>query len=183
MAVDKIFKQQKGIEVPEGSTLGLFLGLVHLGVQKNEYEGVVNYVDQVLLKFELPDQVLEDGRPITLTKRERNSTSPKSNMLKFIKAINGSKNLENGIDFEEQLGKPVLLEIKHTAKGSPSIGSYMSAPESMKKNLKPLINEPTLLLDVEEISSKELEDMPEWLQKVINGRVRGNGDVNEESNY
>lgn len=183
MAVEKKFIPKKSVEIPEGTQVGLFAGLIHLGTQRNEYEGKVSYKDQVLLRFELPDIILEDGRPITITKRETNSGGAKSNMLKLVKALKGTKDLEDGVDYEELVGQPVMLEIAHTSKGNAKIDGYMPVPEFLKKTVKPLMTEPVLLFDVENISDKELEAMPDWLQKLINERVQDDKDFNEGTNY
>jgi len=183
MPVEKKFVERKGVEIPEGTQVGLFAGLIHLGTQRNEYEGKVSYKDQVLLRFELPDVTLEDGRPITITKRETNSAGAKSNMLKLVRALKGTKDLEDGVDYEELIGQPVMLEIAHTAKGNAKIDGYMPVPEFLKKTVKPLMTEPQLLFDVEQISDKELEAMPEWLRELINKRVQEGGDIDEGANY
>lgn len=183
MSVEKKFVPKKGVEIPEGPQVGLFAGLIHLGTQRNEYEGKVSYKDQVLLKFELPDVTMDDGRPVTLTKRETNSSGAKSNMLKLVRALKGTKNLDSGVDYEELVGLPVTLQIAHTSKGSAKIESYTPVPDVLKKTVKPLMTEPVLLFDVEAISDKELEAMPEWLSKLINERVTTDGDVDEGANY
>lgn len=183
MPVEKKFVPKKGVEIQEGTHVGLFAGLIHLGTQRNEYEGKVSYKDQVLLKFELPDTTMDDGRPVTISKRETNSGGAKSNMLKLVKALKGTKDLDDGVDYEELIGQPVMLEISHTNKGNASIKGYMPVPDFLKKTMKPLMVEPVLLFDVEQISDKELEAMPEWLQKLINERVQDGKDYNEETNY
>jgi len=183
MPVEKKFIPKKGIDIEEGSYIGLFAGLIHLGIQRNEYQGEVSYKDQVLLKFELPDILLEDGRPIIITKRETNSGGAKSNMLKLVKALSNSSDITNGVDYEELVGKPLMLDIKHSAKGSAKISGYMPVPKHLKAGIKPLMNEPVLLFDVEHISDKELETMPEWLRELINKRVQDEGNVEEGANY
>lgn len=184
MAIEKTFKPTKGVDIPEGTHVGLFAGLIHLGTQRSEYEGNVSYKDTVLVKFELQDVLMDDGRPVTITKRETNSSGAKSNLLKLVKAIKGSSNVADGVDFEDMVGLPVLLEITHSAKGNAKIKGYMSVPDILKKTVKPLMGNPVLLFDVEQISETELQDMPEWLQKVINERVQGdNKDVDDSVDF
>jgi hypothetical protein len=184
MSVAKVSKPKKGVDIEEGSHVGLFLGLVHLGVQKGEYEGLVSYKDQVLLMFELPDITLEDGRPINLTARVTHSLSKRATLLKVGKALNGGRDVKDGIDWEASIGKPVLLELKNNAKGTGvNIKGYMAVPDVMRKNLKPLINEPKLLLDVDAIGDKELEKLPEWVRKVINERVKEEGETDSSVDF
>lgn len=182
MAVDNKYKKKKFVEIPEGTHLALFQGLVHVGIHKNEYQGVVSHPDQVLLMFELPDITLDDGRAVTLTRRESNSFGQRSNLTKVVKALNNGKDDE--IAFSELIGKPLMLETKeNTKKTGVNITGYMSAPESLKRTVKPLMNKPILLLDVEKIGEKDLKELPEWIQKLINEREADNGEVEPEIDF
>ena len=184
MAVEKVAKPKHGINVPEGTHLGLFLGLVHLGIQKNDYEGTTTYKDQVLLKFELPEFIMENSLPVVVSKRETNSLSQKANMLKAVKALSGAKNIDDGVDFEDLIGQPVLLELKANAKKtSVSIASYTPVLSSMRKDIKPLINSPQLLFDVDNIGAKELKDQPEWIQTLINTRIKEDNVPDTNADY
>src|SRR5689334_1493487 len=98
MAVNKVFKQKEGFEVPEGAQLGLLLNVIHLGVQKNTFQGVTSYKDQVLLTFELPDLTMDDGRPVTQSTRVTNSQGKRSTLTKIVKALNGGKEVKEGVD-------------------------------------------------------------------------------------
>ena len=183
MAVDSKFVPKKGVEIPEGPQVALFAGLVHLGTQRNEYEGKVSYKDQVLFRFELPEVTLDDGRPVILTKRETNSAGAKSNVLKLVRALKGSKDIKDGVDYEEMIGAPLLLQVGHTAKGNAKIDAYTPIPSQMKNSIKPLMSDPMLFFDVETISDKDKEKMPEWLQKLINERVQDDSNFDEGANY
>lgn len=183
MAVNKKFKGDKGFVIEEGTHVGLFLGLVHLGIQRGEFEGVVSYKDQVLIKFELPDVLSDKGTPLTLSKRVTNSSHSKAELMKAVKALSGNSNVDEGVDFEELVGSPVMLEVGHSKSGGAKIVGYMPVPAALKKTIKPLMGEPVLLFDVEKISDKELEKMPEWLRKVINERSGNEPETNEDVNY
>ena len=185
MAVAKKFKVQAApVTIEEGTQIGIFIGLIHVGMQKSDFKGEISFKDQVLLKFELPDTLLSDGRPVTLIKRETNSIAKKSNLLKVIKALKGGKEVDE-VDFEELIGMPLMLDLKTNTKGTGvNITGYMAVPAGLKKNIKPQLNESTLLFDVETISAKELEVLPEWIQKLINERITGDiKAVDEDINY
>lgn len=190
MAVEKFSKitESKGIDIPEGTHPARFLSLVHLGVQKTEWQGKTNYKEQVLLRFELSEITLEDGRPVSLTKREnltllKSKQGKESNLLKLGKALNGGKDVKEGIDWEDSLGKPLFLEVSKTDKGSAKIEGYVAMPASLAKTLPPLVNEPSLLLDVDTVSEPEFKKLPEWVQKVMNERVNSEGEVDPGVNY
>ena len=170
MAVDKVFKPKSGVEVPEGPQLGLLLNVIHVGVQKNTYQGLTNYKDQVLVTFELPEVTTDEGKPLCQSTRVSNLSGPKSTLTKIVKALNGGKKIEDGIDFESLIGKPIQLTIGKTSGGNSKISEFSPVMGSIAKSAPKLVNEPKLLLDVDNIGDKELESLPEWIRKVINER-------------
>lgn len=177
MGVNKTLKLDKstgggGVKVPEGSHIGLFVGLVHLGTHKNEFKGVSSFKDQVFLQFELQDILNDKGLPIVFGKVETNSMKEKSNMLKFGKAIGA--NIDEGIDFEQLVGKPLLLNFAlNNAKTHVNIKSYSPLPALLRKEVKPLATTPRILMDVEAITEGQIKELPEWLQKKISQRIKG----------
>lgn len=171
MALDYKFVPTKGVNIPPGSHVGLLAEIIHLGVQRGEYEGVVSYKDKVLFTFELPDITLDDGRPVRMSKVETNSSSNRSNYLKLVKALTGKQDLSEGIELDKLIGSPVLLQVEDNKKGTGSnIKVYMAVPAVIRTNLKPLMSEPRLLLDVEKIGD-EIKKLPDWIQKMINSRI------------
>lgn len=185
MAISKIFKPGKGVDIPVGSQIAIVQSIIHLGTQRTEYEGNVSYKDQILFTFELPEFVLENGHSVTLSKTETNTSGIKGNLTKLLTAINGGKKLtDDGLDLEDAIGKPLMLTVGVTKTGNSKIEGYTSIHDNLKKTLKPLIGTPRLLLDVEEISAKELSELPEWVQKIINERIDTTGnDVDPDVDY
>lgn len=173
MAISKKLKLDKtgGVDIKPDSYIGLLLGVVHLGTQRNEYKGVVSHVDKLLVQFELQDVLNDNGEPIVYGKVERNSMKKQANLVKLATAF--GVNLEEGIDFEELVGKPVLLDI---AKGESSdkvgIRGYNKLPSVLKKEVKPLFNTPKLYLDVDEMTEGQMKELPEWVRKMINERIK-----------
>src|ERR1700676_1454752 len=130
MAIDKVSKPAKGIDIPAGTYVALFAGLVHIGTQKGEYQGQVNYNDQVVAYFELPEVLKNDGNPITLSARMNHKLGTgkgkKSTMLVLGEALNGGKDCKDGIDWEEQIGKPLMVVLEENSKGTGvNIKNYM----------------------------------------------------------
>jgi hypothetical protein len=174
MAISKKLKEDKsgGVDIPEGPTTALFLGIVHIGVQKNTYKGVTSYVDQALLQFELQDVLLPSGNPIVVSKIERNSLKKKANMLKFGEAMKA--NTEEGMDFDELVGKPLTLNMgKNEAGTRVVIKSYGQLHPGLKGTVKPLMGTPRVYLDVDQLTEAQVSELPEFVQKMINERVKG----------
>ncbi len=182
MAIESKFKvgEGSGVELEEGSYKARLLSIVHLGVQKGEFNGEVSYKDQLLAQFELVDELMPDGRPVVRGKRETNSMGKRANFTKLVQALGGD---EDGTDLSELLGEPLMLSIGKTATGNSKISSYSKMREKDKQGLAPLMGEPKLFLDVDQISDKELAAMPDWLRKIINERVKEEPEANDDVNY
>lgn len=160
-----------GIDIPVGQTIGLLLNIVHVGTQKNTYKGVTTLKDQVVFTFELQDELMDNSQPIKTSKVETNSMKSKANLVKLGKAMGA--NVTEGIDFEALVGKGVMLNMDHNeAKTRVVVKGYGVIPKKLIGEVKPLMGTPKVLLDVDEITDSQLKDLPEWIQKMINERVR-----------
>ncbi len=188
MAIEKVSRvnetgNKKGelVKIESGSNVGLFAGIVHLGLQRSEYQGKVSFKEKVLLRFELPDVVMEDGRPIVLSKTETFNLSSykgkESNLLKVSRILTQSVDLKEGINWEEVLGRGVLLELKKSETTAfTNIVGYSSLPKSLSQSLKPLVDDGLLVFDVDTINDNEMNRLPQWVQKMINTRQRSGND-------
>jgi len=173
MAIAKKIKQEEGISLPLGNHIALLSGVIHLGVQRNTYNNEESLKDQILLQFELQDELLPNGAPLTVSKTINNSASgPKSGLVLVGKAF-GVDMQNDGLDFEAQLGKPVLLEIKpqEKDKSKQSVGAVSPLPKVLKGSVKPLVTSPKIYFDVEEITPTQLEELPPWIVNIIAKRI------------
>lgn len=186
MALDKMIKlsESEKSEVDEGSHLAVLQSIIHVGMQRSEYDGVVSYKDTVLLGFEIQDVESSDGRPITRTKRATTKVrSEKSTLVKLAVAMLGKAAIKEGIPFSELVGKPVMANFKTTKTGSTSIDSFSAVPKGLLSSVKPLINEPKLLLDANQIGKVELEKLPEFIKKMINERMSDTPASSQDADY
>lgn len=176
MGVAKTLKLDKsgGVEIKPDSYIGLLLGVVHLGTQKNTYKGETSLVDQLLLQFELQDVLMDNGHPIVVSKVVRNSMKQKATLTSIVADLGGD--LEDGVDLDELVGKAILVEMGHNeAKTKVVVRGFSPMPKILAKEVKPLANTPRMFLDVEQLTDGNLEELPEWVRKLINERVRSSG--------
>ena len=175
MAISKILKLDKsgGIDIPLDSHIGLLSGVIHLGIQKNSWKGVESLVDQVLLQFELQDILTDKGKPVVVSKIQRLSMKSKANLLIITKALGA--NVDDGFDFHDLIGKPIIVNMGHNAdKTKVKIKDFSPLPKLLLKEVKPLMGTPKVWLDVDEITESQKSELSEWIQKLINGRVKEN---------
>ena len=182
MAVSKKLKLDKSgsIDIKPDSYIGLLLSVIHVGSQSNTYLGVTSIVDQLALRFELQDVLTDKGTPVVVTKVMRNSMKSKASLVSFGAAIGAD--LEEGIDFESLVGKPVLVDMGYNeAKTKVSVKGFHKLSSRDRAAVKPLMGTPTVHLDVEEMSAAQIKELPEWLQKVISSRIKGDGEQTDSS--
>lgn len=184
MAVSKTLKLDKsgGVDIKPDSYIGLLLSVIHVGTQKNTYKGVTSFVDQLALRFELQDLLSDKGNPVIVTKIMRNSMKSKASLVAFGTAIGAD--LEQGMDFDNLVGKPVLVEMGfNEAKTKVGVKGFTALPSILRKEVKPLMGTPTVLLDVDSITESQSKELPEWLQKVISSRVSDSSSSNDSSSH
>lgn len=166
-------KKENGvsIDIPIEPTIGLLKSMVHVGRQRGEYKGESKITDQVLIQFELQDVTTSEGQPVTFGKVMTNSLHEKAGMVKLATALGIDVDNE-GIDLQAHAGKPVMLDIQKTSTGKPKIAGFSKLRQVDLKTVKPLNGTPLFLDEVEEISETQKKELPEWIQKLINARVK-----------
>lgn len=178
MALSETFSQRKHskVEIEEGVHTGLLQSIIHLGIQKTDYQGEIKFRSQILLSFELSEVTGDEGGlPAVLSMRVNETDSDKGGLVKAIRALTGlTGDLEN-VSLASLIGKPVAITVTMNTKGNPKINGLSPLRASQKANTKPLVREPKMLLDVEHISEKEMKELPEWIQSIINQRSPTDG--------
>lgn len=177
MGVSKTVKLVKtgGVVIPEDSHIGLLCGVVHLGMQKGEFDHVPTLKDEVLLQFELQDVQSKEGKVAVVNKVVTNiMNSEKATLVKIVKAMGG--NTTEGVDFEELIGKPVMVGMEKNSKDKVVPKTFTPVPRALKGEIKPLQTTPKILLEVEDITDAQAGEFLDWIRDKIKTRVKSNSD-------
>ena len=144
--------------------------ILDLGHQRNEYQGEVSVRHQVLVAWELPGQLMDDGRPVSISKFYTLSLHEKSNLGKDLVSWRGrafSEDEKAGFDVSKLIGVPAMLSIvEHN--GKSRVGSVMGMPKGMTQ--EPAIND-SILFDMEAFISGDrtvFEGLSDGLKGIIN---------------
>lgn len=144
--------------------------ILDLGHQRNEYQGEISIRHQILVAWELPGQLMDDGRPVSISKFYTLSLHEKSNLGKDLVSWRGrafSEDEKAGFDVSKLIGVPAMLSIvEHN--GKARVGSVMGMPKGM--NAPDAINDP-VLFDMENFINGDrsvFENLSEGLQGLIN---------------
>jgi hypothetical protein len=127
---------------PAGNILGICYQIIHLGTQDTTFQGEKKTAEQVRFSWELhdPDAVMEDGRPMMISKTYTWSMHEKATLRKHLEAWRGIKFKDSdfgpgGFEIEKVLGKACLLQIIHNDKGEKvyaNIANISQLPRGMK---------------------------------------------------
>ena len=126
---------------PAGTHLAVCYRFIDLGTQENTYLGNTKKQRKVMLSWELPDCLMEQGdnagRPFTFHNRYTWSMHEKATLRSHLEAWRGKPFQaedfgQGGFDIRNILGKGCLLNIVHTVKGEKTYEDLSSVAALMR---------------------------------------------------
>ena len=157
------------IVIPAGTHVARCYGIIDLGTQYSEKFG--NSSRKVQVQWELPNELMDDGRPLAISKRYTLSVNEKANLRKDLESWLGrgitAQEEKEGFALGVLLGKPCLLSIIHAesnGKTYANIAGVMSVPKGTKV---PEQSNPTVSYDVENGKDATFEKLSEWIRAII----------------
>ena len=160
-------------KAPEGVHRAVCIAVYDLGTQKGFDPGTL--ARKVLIMWELPDELMDDGRPFAVSERYTLSLNEKANLRKKLNAWRGRPFTEaelKGFDLSQLLGKPCQLQITHEAsKADPTTvyANITSIMPLMKGMQAPTPTNPLRQFSIDDPTFPE--GTPDWIAKIINGSV------------
>jgi len=165
---------------PPGSFLARLYRIIDLGTQTTEWMGKKKMQRKVLCMFELHGEdndgnplVMDDGKPMVVSKRYTLSLDEKATLLKDLQAWRGKVFTEEelaGFSLEVLLGKFCMVSITHSdydGKTYANIASISQVPSALKKLGEPVgVNEP-MMFTMEPFDRDKFEKLSEGLQGLI----------------
>lgn len=155
---------------PAGTTLGICYGVIDIGLQQTTYQGLVNVKPQVILLFEMCNELMDDGRPFGVSKVYTASMHEKAKLRLDIQSWRGKAMTdEEADDFNlvNVLGKAALLNITETVKGDRTYTNIAGISPVMKGMTVPQPHNTLVVYDMDDPDPAVLEKLPEWIKKKI----------------
>jgi hypothetical protein len=123
--------------VPDGTHLGICYRVIDLGTQSTTFNGEAKQAHKVLLTWELPQELMDDGRPYMISQSYTWSMHEKATLRKSLEAWRGMAFTErdfgpNGFDIKNVLGKACTLSVVHTSKNGNTYANISSIGKVMK---------------------------------------------------
>jgi len=107
--------------------------MIDLGTQRSEYQGEVSWKRQILVSWEVPNELSNSGEPLLISKFYTLSLHEKSNLGKDLTAWRGRAFTElekQQFDITALLGVPCMLNIVESRNGNTKVGSVMPLPKN-----------------------------------------------------
>jgi len=114
-------------KVPIGVHKARCIKAIDLGTQKQEYAGEISWKRQILVIWELPEE-LNNDQPMTISKFYTLSLHEKSNLGKDLTSWRGrpfTETEKQGFDVRNLIGVPCQLNVMHKDNGKEDISSIM----------------------------------------------------------
>jgi len=179
--------KNEGVErvlVPAGAHVARCYGVIDLGTQYSEKFGAWSH--KVLLQWELPSDLMQDGRPLAISKTYSLSLNEKAILRKDLESWLGrgitTKEEHEGFALGSMLGASCLLSVVHSennGKVYANVGSVMSVPKGM--TIPDAFN-PMVSYDIENGEDTVFEKLPDWVKTKIRAsrEFQGEEEAGEE---
>lgn len=158
---------------PVGTHVARCVKILDIGTQKGEYQGKATIKRQVIIGWELPNELMSEGdyagKPFVVSKFYTASLGEKANLRKDLANWRGRDFSEaelGGFDAKNILGKACMLSLTTNDKGKVRVTGVMALPKGTE--VPPQIN-PTVYFSLEpgEFSLETFESLSDGYKKFI----------------
>ncbi len=155
---------------PTGLHNAICIHIVDLGTQASQFGNKA----KILLAWELPDCLMDDGRPYVISRQFGATLNPQGNLRPIVDAWRGkplTKAEAKSFDIDKLLGKPCKLLIQHTT------GDNGRTYANIQAALKPEAGQPTTAQNELVFYDQGAPDpvakskLPEWIRTLIDKAV------------
>ena len=156
---------------PVGTHLARCIKVIDIGTQKGEYQGKVTMKRQVIIGWELPGELMNEGehagKPFGVSKFYTASLNEKANLRADLANWRGrdfTPQELGGFDAKNVLGKCCMVSLTLSDKGKTRVTGVMAIPKGME--VPPQVN-PTVYFSLDEFDAKTFDGLSEGFKKMI----------------
>jgi len=157
------------ILIPAGTHVARCYGMIDLGTQYSEKFG--NWSHKIQVQFELCNELMDDGRPLAISKKYTLSLNDKASLRKDLESWLGrgitEKEEKAGFALGSMLGAPCLLSVIHAESGGKTYANVAGVMSVPKGTTVPEQSNPMISYDVENGKDVVWEKLPEWIRTMI----------------
>jgi hypothetical protein len=151
----------------EGVHTGRLVQIIDLGVQQDEYQGVVSERHKVFFTFEIPGETVNvngEDLPKFISTELTVSLFEKAKLPSFVKALDPKAKLDESLNLADLVGLGVQLNIGRTKTGNAKILNAMPLAKGMSVEET---NTELVVFDIDNQDSSVLSKLPNFIQDKI----------------
>lgn len=155
---------------PVGTHVARCVKLIDLGTQHGEYKGQPTRRNQVLVVWELPDELIEvDGKelPVTTSRFYTNSLGEKANLRRDLEGWRGRAFSDEELqqfDLMKVLGQPCMLTIVGGENGKTKVAGVSGLPK--RTECPPQVNE-SFAFWLDEFDQDKFDALSDGIKKIV----------------
>lgn len=183
---------------PAGAHMATCCSVIDIGTQQIEWQGEKKKAHKVRVTWELPHELMDDGRPYVISQSYTFSMSERAKLRAHLESWRGRAFSEedlsgppNGFHMGKLIGAGCMLNILHNVKEGrtyANISAIMPLPKGMRA--APVIN-PSVFFSLAEFDQEVYDGLSDYLKELIGkspeygeivGKRNGNGHGNGHDN-
>lgn len=156
---------------PAGTHVARCFALIDIGTQRGEYQGEPTIRNQIIAQFELPSELMDDGKPFICSKFYTNSLHEKAALRHDLEAWRGRAFTDEELkkfDLQVILGKPCMVTVQHTTNPAGNTKAKITAVTALPKGMQcpPAVNA-SWAFWIDEWDEQRYEQLPEGFKRLI----------------
>lgn len=156
------------IQAPLGIHVGSFTKFIDLGTQTGEYDGKPTIKRQAHVTWELPEELMDDGQPFTISKFYTQSLHEKAGFVKDYISFVGKAPDPATFDPKELLGKPCQVIVAQRVDSQGREKHVVSGLAPIKaKDVPKSIHNPLVYFDLDNFDQEVFDAIPQGIQGII----------------
>lgn len=160
-------------DAPVGTHIARCIKLIDIGTQQNEYQGKVSYPRQVIIAWELSNELMtnpeHEGKPFMVSRFYTASLNEKSNLRKDLinwRGCDFTTEELGGFSPKSILGATCMLSLTKNEKGNIKVSGVMALPKGTQ--VPPQVNKSTYFsLDFGQYDDALFESFSDGMKKII----------------
>lgn len=158
-------------QAPVGNHLARCVKIIDIGTQHGEYQGKPRSVRQVVIMWELPDELMSEGdfagKPFIVSKWYTASLSEKANLRKDLECWRGRQFTAEelkGFDLKAILDKCCMLNVSLNEKNKAKVSTVSQLPKGITQS--PRVND-LVLFSLSDFNQAVYDSLGEYWKKLI----------------
>lgn len=153
---------------PVGLHLGILIKIIDLGTQLVEFEGKKKTQPKIALVWELPEELMSDGRPFIISKKFTLSTGERASLTAILTSWLG-KAPDKSFNLSSLLGKGCNVSVSHdkSSDGLKTYANVKAITALMKSQNVPAPQNELVVFSLKAFNQQTFDGLSDYYKKTI----------------